>query len=266
MGAFLEPASTVDLHWAQLVDTNAPCLPTLPRPYVDPQCMIDTDGDDVRDAPDDTLPFYWTAAEHLSATEGNYQETVNVAEETVRIQMRFTDAPRRPLGQGTVDWHGILVVALRDSTEDAARFLDVIDWGFDLTCGKALPPPGGKDLAGGAGGDKPPAETEGADPTPQCERTSVKRGVTLRMTDEAAKGRVKPKKGLTQCSSRVPVQLLARSGSWRVVDAGRTKANGRFALDPEGPGDYRVRAKKVIRGAVDDIICRKAFSATRAIG
>lgn len=264
MSAFLAPVPNVDLHWAQLVDTNAPCKAGLPRPYVDPQCMVDTNGDQVPDGPDDDLPFYWTSAEHGSAGSGNYQETTDIVENTVRIQMRFSDAPGRPLGNGTVDWRGALVVASRASTEKFARFFDVIDWGFDIVCGRAVAPPGGMDEKGGAGGDKVPAETIGEDPDPECQITKVKRAVKLKVGEVAAKGRVKAEDGLTQCSDRVPVQLLMRSGGgWKVVEKGKTNRQGRFSLDSEGPGDYRSRAKRTVRGAVDDVICSKALSPIR---
>jgi len=55
-------------------------------------------------------------------------------------------------------------------------------------------------------------------------------------------------------------------GGWKVVEKAKTKPNGRFALDTEGSGEYRARAKRAVRGAFDDVICTKAVSPIRSSG
>jgi len=126
------------LRWIQFIDTNAPILPGLPRPYLDPQPN------------DDTLPFYWTNAELPAET------ALAIGPNFVNLQ--FKDRPSRPLNLAPVNWRADLYLASVINVPNPGGGItanvaihDGLRWGFEIQC----PGPGaGPNVSGGVAGDK----------------------------------------------------------------------------------------------------------------
>jgi hypothetical protein len=72
-----------------------------------------------------------------------------------------------------------------------------------------------------------------------------RRSVTLSLARHLATGRVRVADGFAECRRGARVRLERRkSGRWVLAAAGRTKANGRYALRVRGHGAYRVSVSR----------------------
>jgi hypothetical protein len=101
-----------DLHWIQIVTTNAPLKAGEPTTgYVDP----------IRNPY--TRPWYYSAALDQSKENGNKTATT----------YHFHDHPKREARSDPDDitWRGELLMASSDGV-DSAKVYDGFDWGFDL--------------------------------------------------------------------------------------------------------------------------------------
>jgi hypothetical protein len=109
-----------------------------------------------------------------------------------------------------------------------------------------------------------PSPTPTPPPPPEDDKDPVyvhERGVTLRLDDGVARGRVTTRDGFDACIARVAVKIV-RNG--RVIERLETRANGRFRVEvPQKPGRYRAIAPQAI--ADDTNVCERARSKTRPI-
>ena len=112
-------------RWVQFIETNEPAAGAV-SPYVDPQPNDDPAGSQ--------LPFYWTNAERTTSGTG----------ETAGGDIRFEDAPRRALADGTT-WRGNLYLVNYEATggpngTKKITIYDGVKYGFNID--QSVPEPG----------------------------------------------------------------------------------------------------------------------------